>query len=83
MARALDNTNVAVAVVQEVNLKDPKFAPRTWLGSGWGRGEENRWHYVGGYIPGLIGQGEEGAAPFDGVHTGTAGGCTAHGPRQP
>jgi len=28
-ARALDHANVDVAVVQEVKLKDPKFAPRT------------------------------------------------------
>ena len=32
VARAFDHTNVDVAVVQEVKLKNPKFAPRTGFG---------------------------------------------------
>ena len=31
-ARAFDHANVDLAVVQEVKLKDPKFAPRTGFG---------------------------------------------------
>ena len=31
-ARAFDQANVKLAVIQEVKLKDPKFAPRTGFG---------------------------------------------------